>query len=194
MSAGDIIGSVTRVVEALDSLRVRYLISGSVASSAYGIARATLDVDLVADLHPEHVRPLLLLLHEEYYVDEERVAEAVQRRSSFSMVHLATMLKVDVFILKSGRYDAEALRRGREETLEGSEGKRSFVLASAEDVVLGKLNWYRLGGEVSQCQWNDVLGVLRVQGQALDFAYLRHWAAEIGLTQLLERAMNEAGR
>ncbi len=75
-----------------------------------------------------------------------------------------------------------------------TEPERTAYIASAEDTVLTKLEWYRMGGEVSDRQWRDVLGVLKVQGKRLDLAYLRRWATELGIADLLERALAEAGK
>jgi hypothetical protein len=181
------------MVEALESLGISYRISGSVASSAYGIARATLDLDIVADLHPDQIRDLVTRLEDAFYIDEERVRDAVARTSSFSAIHLATMLKIDVFILRRSAYDAMAFQRGREDTLEEREGGRSFMLMSPEDVIVSKLRCYEMGGCVSERQWHDILGVLKVQGESLDRPYLHRWAAELGLASLLQRACEEAG-
>lgn len=197
MSTPDILAALTPVVDAFERLGIAYHIGGSVASSAYGFARATLDVDLVADVQVAHVQPLVALLQEAYYIDREMVQEAIRHRSSFNVIHLDTMIKVDVFILKPQPYHQEAFRRARRDTLVDTlveeEPAREFYLASPEDVILNKLDWFRLGGGVSDRQWNDVLGVLKVQASSLDLVYLRRWAAELGLTGLLDRAFNEAG-
>jgi len=193
MSIPDILAALTPVVDAFERLGIAYHIGGSVASSAYGIARATLDIDLVADMQMTHVQLLVALLQEAYYIDREMVQEAIRHRSSFNVIHLDTMIKVDVFILKPQPYAQESFRRARRDTLVEEEPAREFYLASPEDVILHKLDWFRLGGGVSDRQWNDVLGVLKVQALSLDLAYLRRWAAELGLTGLLDRAFNEAG-
>jgi hypothetical protein len=193
MSTPDILAALTPVVDAFERLGIAYHIGGSVASSAYGIARATLDVDLVADVQAAHVQPLVALLQEAYYIDREMVQEAVRHRSSFNVIHLDTMIKVDVFILKLQPYAQESFRRARRDTLVEDEPAHEFYLATPEDVILNKLDWFRLGGGVSDRQWNDVLGVLKVQALSLDLSYLRRWAAELGLTELLDRAFNEAG-
>ncbi len=193
MTAGDLFGALEPVIEAFEALGIRYRIGGSVASSAYGIARATLDVDLVADLKENHVRPLVDLLREGYYIDEDRVRDAVARRSSFNIVHLGSMIKVDVFVLTSRPYDQAAFARARLEKLVENESGREHYLTTPEDVILNKLDWYRQGGEVSERHWNDVLGVLKVQQASLDLPYLRHWAAMLGVTDLLLRALADAG-
>jgi hypothetical protein len=182
---------MTPVVEALEALGVAYQVGGSVASSALGVARATLDVDLVADLRAEHVARLCAALDATYYVSEEAVRDAVGRRSSFNVIHLDTMVKVDVFVLKQRPYDQRAFGRRVADTLDEGAGARLFFLATAEDVILNKLEWYRLGGGVSGSHWDDVLGVLSVQAGRLDLAYLAEWAAQLGVGDLLERARVE---
>jgi len=89
------------VARALDALSVPYRVGGSVASSALGVARTTLDVDIVADLAEEHAASLAAELGEAYYVDADMIREAVRLRESFNLIHLATLMKIDVFVRKS---------------------------------------------------------------------------------------------
>jgi hypothetical protein len=187
----DLLAALTPVVQVLEQLDVAHQLGGSVASSAYGQARATMDVDLVARLDESHVRPIADALQEAYYLDEGAMREAILRRSSFNLIHQATMMKVDVFVPKDRPYDAEALRRRRRDRLDETPGAREFCVATPEDIVLSKLEWYDLGGRVSERQWDDVLGVLRVQGDAIDEAYLRRWAPELRIADLLQRALQE---
>lgn len=191
MNALEIMSAILPMVIAFEQLGIPYHIGGSVVSSVYGFPRATFDVDLVADLKLEHVRPLVKRLEAEYYIDEDMVRDAIRHRSSFNAIYLDTMLKVDVFVLKSRAFDQEELRRVQQQVL--VEGSRTFYMASPEDLVLNKLEWYRMGGGVSDRQWNDILGVLKVQGTALDMDYLQRWAADLNVTDLLERALVDAG-
>jgi len=110
----------------------------------------TLDVDLVADLRREHVDLLVQRLQSAFYVDAEMIIEAITRRACFNVIHLATMLKVDVFVLKGRAYDRQAFKRRYADTLVEEAGAREFYLASPEDTVLNKLEWYRLGGDISE--------------------------------------------
>ena len=192
MKSPDPLAAVAPVVRALEELGVRYFVGGSVASSAHGVARASLDVDLVADLGPHDVAPLVAALSSGYYIDEERVRQAVASRGSFNLVHLETMLKVDVFVARGRPYDEEALRRARPESLDEAAEGRKYFLASAEDTILSKLEWFRRGREVSERQWSDVVGVLRAASGGLDQEYLDRWAAELGVADLVERALREA--
>jgi len=193
VKAPDILQALETLIQTFEALGIDYHIGGSIASSAYGIARATLDVDLVANLKANHVHDLVEHLANVYYLDEERICDAVARQSSFNLIHLETMLKVDVFVLKSRPYDQTAFSRARLEKLGEGESNRLHRLASPEDVILSKLDWYRQGGCISERQWNDVLGVLKVQQSSLDFEYMQHWAGSLGLPDLLNQAMKDAG-
>lgn len=194
MSAEDIEAALSGLVAAFEDLGIEYQVGGSVASSLHGLPRSTLDVDVVADLRPHHVGPLVRQLADEYYVAAEAVRDAIRRSASFNLIHQATVLKVDVFVLKARAFDQAAFRRGVVDTLPTSAVARSFVFETPEDVILHKLEWYRLGNELSERQWLDVLGVLKVQGAALDEDYMGRWAAQLGVADLLERALGEAGR
>ncbi len=181
------------VVEALEALGVPYLIGGSLASAVHGVVRATLDVDLVADLRPEHAARFAQGLGNAFYADLDAIRDAIRRRSSFNLIHLETMFKVDVFIPKQRPFDQVQLTR-RTQQVVATDPERTAYVASAEDIILAKLEWYQMGGQVSERQWRDVLGVLTVQEGRLDMAYLRRWAAKLGVDGLLERALAEAGQ
>ena len=194
MNTPDIVAALAPIVEIFERLSIPYSVAGSVASSAHGVARATLDVDLVADLRAEHVDPLVAAISAEYYVDRDAALDAIERRSMFNVVHLATMLKVDIYVLTSRSFDQESFRRRCQALLDDREGARPYSLDTPEDTILHKLEWYRAGGEVSERQWNDVIGVMKVQLDALDLHYLARWAGEIGVADLLERALATARR
>lgn len=191
MTAPDLLAALTPVVEALEQLGVPHYIGGSLASSVHGIARSTLDVDVVAGLALVHVPLLVSRLGGTYYLDEERVRQAVLARRSFNLIHLATMLKVDLFVMGERPFDREALRRAWSEPLDDSVGARRFAIASPEDTILAKLDWYRMGGESSQRQWTDVIGMFRAAGGNLDRGYLTTWAEALGVGDLLRRVLAE---
>ena len=175
----------------LERLDVSYLVAGSLASSVHGEPRATNDIDIVADLTPEHVRPLLAALGAEHYVGPDAVRDAVERGGSFNVIELATAVKVDVFVAGDDPFDAERLST-RQRAMIWTEPPLEVFLDTAEHTVLRKLEWYRRGGEVSERQWRDVLGVLRVQGGRLDGAQLEAWAERLRVHDLLARALQEA--
>lgn len=181
MTAPDLVAAILPVIEALASLGVRYYVGGSVASSIHGVPRASIDADLIAELGAEHVAPLAARLSAHFYLDEGR------------MIHLATMFKIDVFVSKGRPFDLEASGRARLEALGESPDAPKAMIASPEDTLLAKLEWYRRGGESSERQWSDILGLLRVRTGRLDLAYLAEWARALGVADLLERASRQAG-
>ena len=180
------------VVRAFDALRIPYFLGGSMASSVHGIYRATADADFVAAVRPHHAEPLVSLLRPAFYADLGAIQTAAAAHRSFNVIHLDTMLKVVVFVARTDPFHLTQMRR-RVLQATGPDGQTSLYVASAEDTVLAKLQWYRDGGSVSDRQWNDVLGVLKVQGVSLDRTYLREWAGELGFADLLCRALDEAG-
>ena len=192
MTSSDLLGALVPVVEVLEKLRVAHYVGGSLASSTHGVARSSIDADVVADLSAEHVGPLVSALQSAYYLSEDHIRTAVEARRSFNLIHLETMFKVDVFVAKGRPFDREALARARPAALEDAPGARRFLVASREDTVLAKLEWFRAGGEASERQWADVLGVLKTGWDRLDRAYLVRWAASIGVADLLDRAFREA--
>lgn len=191
MQSPDAIEAMTPVVAELERLGVKYYVGGSLASAVYGTPRSTLDVDLVADLAPKHVDPLAKALQVAYYVDARMISEAIVHKSCFNVIYLATNFKVDVFVVKDRQYNRVALQRIRQDTFSVEQPSTKFFLPAPEDVVLSKLEWFRLGDEVSERQWRDVIGVLKVQENLLDRSYLEKWAAELGIADLLEKAWEE---
>lgn len=192
MKNPDIIDAIRPLIKAFERLGILYYIGGSIASSAYGVARSTMDVDMVSELKKEHAQPLTEMLKSEYYIDEEMILDAVKRKSSFNIIHLETMFKIDIFLKKDNLYDEEAFKRKRKENLDEESGDADFFISSSEDILLNKLVWFRMGGEIAERQWNDILGVLKVQSKLLDKEYLYQWAVDLGVKDLLEKAFTKA--
>lgn len=180
-----------KVTDVFEKLGVPYLVGGSLASTLYGMVRTTQDSDIVTEMQLEHIQPFVSALQDEFFVDEEMIAESIQRNSSFNIVHRESMFKVDVFIPRPRPFLQSQLARAQRQTftLETEVGAK---FASPEDTILSKLEWYRLGGEVSDRQWRDILGVMKTRAGDLDLAYLRLWAGELKVSDLLERALSDA--
>ena len=185
------IAVTTLVTDALETLGVMYAIGGSLASAVHGVMRATMDADLVADLRLEHIEPLANALGDTFYADIEMMREAVRHHSSFNVIHLDTMFKVDVFVAKPREFDRSQLARRQSCILSENPPRRAYI-TSAEDIVLAKMEWYHIGGRASDRQWRDILGVIKVQQNRLDHDYLRRMATTLGVSDLLEKALDEA--
>ena len=166
---------------------MRHYVGGSIASSAHGVPRASIDADVVAELFAPHAAPLTAQLRGADYVPEQRVEKAIARRTSFNVIHLETMVKVDVFVSSDRPNDRRAFDRVRSVPVEGG----AIPVSSPEDTVLAKLEWFRRGGEVSERQWTDITGLLRTAG-TLDVPYLRESAQEIGVADLARPSRSRA--
>ncbi|MEW6102346.1 MAG: hypothetical protein AB1630_00780 [bacterium] len=181
-----------KLVSFFEKLDIPYFIGGSLASAIYGVVRATNDVDIVADLKMEHILPLKEALQDEFYIDEEMIKEAIKRKSSFNLIYLEWMFKIDIFVFDCHPYTQEQLRRRYKEIVIRNPEQTAYI-STPEDTILSKLQWYKMGGEVSDRQWSDVLGVLKVQGRRLDMKYLLCWADKLNLKHLLKKSLEEAG-
>ena len=194
MSSGqsELLLATARVVAAFEKLGIDYLVGGSIASSVFGEPRQTLDADLIARLFGRHIELLIEILASEFYTDLPAITAAVQNQGSFNLIHLETATKVDVFVRWRDEFGQSQLERRRRMAV-GESPPLDFYFASPEDTVLAKLEWYGKGGGVSDRQWRDLLGVLKVQGPTLDQNYLNEWARKLEVENLLVRALDEAG-
>jgi hypothetical protein len=187
----EVMEALTPLVDAFEQLGIAYYIGGSVSSSLHGLARRTQDVDVIADIRSHQVRLLVQRLQPDYYVDEQAWQDAVRRGLPYSVIHLDTMVKIDLMPLKQRAFTREEASRAQAHVLEA--GMRPVRVASAEDAILTKLEWFEMGGRSSSRQWNDILGIMRQQGTALDDSYLAQWADALGVRDLLDQALVEAG-
>jgi hypothetical protein len=180
-----------RVADAFEACGLPYLVGGSIASSIGGEPRTTLDVDMVVAMTDTDVDRLLVALGPEFYADEPAVRRAVRQYSSVNLIHQASAVKVDLFIAGGSPLDEQQI--GRRRQVQVSENPNRYLYVhTPEDILLQKLRWFRLGQEVSDRQWRDVLGILLVQGQALDHDYLRRGAETLAVADLLDRALQAA--
>ncbi|MFN7591577.1 MAG: hypothetical protein ACK5UQ_24140 [Planctomycetota bacterium] len=192
MSGERVLVALGPVVDLFDRLAIPYHIGGSVATSVFGHARSTLDVDMVAAVEARHVGPIASALRGTYYADAELMLDAIQHRARFNLIYLPQYFKVDVFAVKDSPYARVAFARHTLAKLAGTSCDREFRFATPEDVVLHKLDWYRQGGETSERQWSDILSVLRIQVGRLDLDYMRKWAPSLDVADLLERVVRDA--
>jgi hypothetical protein len=178
------------VTTALDGVGIPYALGGSMASSLQGRPRFTQDADIMVEPFAGREAALIAQFGPDYYISLPAVQEAVRLRSPFNILHPRTGFKVDVFVRKDRAFEHSVMARRRSVSLPAQPG-RDITIVSPEDVILLKLEWYRLGGEISDQQWKDVLGVLQAQAGRLDDGYLDQWAEDLGVSDLLIRAREE---
>ncbi|HEY4426136.1 MAG TPA: DUF6036 family nucleotidyltransferase [Pyrinomonadaceae bacterium] len=181
---------LSQVTAILEQQNISYVLVGSFASSIHGMYRSTADIDILADIHTEQIRPLFEVLQESFYVDEHAMSDAVAHGRSFNAIHFDSVFKVDIFIARADEFALTQLNR-RQLRKFSTENDEALYIATAEDTVLAKLRWYRAGHETSSTQWNDVLGVLGTSRSSLDLEYLHTWASKLGIDDLLQKALND---
>lgn len=179
-----------RVAGVFEHLGLDYVLGGSLASSLQGEPRSTNDIDFALRIEERHVPLLAAALGPDFVVDEEGLREAIRLRRSHNVFFLPTVLKIDLFVRGGTPFDDSELSR-RLRTRVGDADSALFV-ATPEDNILRKLVWFRMGDEVSDRQWRDILGILRISGAVLDLAYLQAWAPRLGVDDLLARAQEQA--
>lgn len=176
----------------LDRCGIDYLVVGSLASTVHGVSRSTLDADLLLDLRPSQASALSQALADTFIFAPEDLATALVSGDGFNIIHRESLFKVDFFIRATPFDDTQFQRRIAVAIDEHS--RDAVWFASAEDTILAKLRWYDDGGRVSERQWRDVLGIVTLQAGALDWAYLRAWAATLALGDLLAAVERDTGQ
>lgn len=169
----------------------RYFVGGSLASSLQGEPRASNDIDIILDLPIGRIASFVENLGGDFEVDTDMLRDAILNGRSCNIFHLPSVMKIDLFGVGRTPYDEAEFSRRR--TIEVRATGETLVVKSPEDTVLRKLLWYREGGHVSERQWRDVVEVLRVSGAEMNREYLDSWAARLGVSDLLTRAIAEAG-
>lgn len=192
MSIQDLLPTIRPVVAEFDRLGISYYIGGSVASSLYGEPRSTLDVDIGAAIPMGAVEELVSKWEADFYVSESAMREAIQREGCFNLIHFKTMLKVDVFVCGADQFNASVLLRRLSRSIAVGEMTQTVCFATPEDVLLHKLVWYRKGGEASERQWRDLVGIIQQQQDRLDMEYLNVWSERLHVRDLWERLRTTA--
>ena len=180
-----------QVARALESVGIDYLIGGSMASSLVGEPRSTLDVDFVVRMSEQQIEPFVDALGDDFFVDPQSLSRAARERSSANLIHAHSAMKADLFVIGSLPHEQVQMDRRRRVQISDDPTDVLYV-RSPEDTIVQKLRWYRLGGEISDRQWRDVLAVLRLNRTSLDRGYLESSAKAFGVHDLLSRADSEA--
>jgi len=181
---------IALVAKRLEDLRIPYFIGGSVASITHGEPRLTGDADFIVRILPFHLPQFVKMFETDFVVSSDAVQDSLNRRYAFNIIHLDTAFKIDFYpISEEDDLAIEAFARRQRQNI----GAGEVWITSAEDTILAKLRWFKKGSEGSDQQWRDVLGVLKVQGERLDFSYLESRARKFGFADLLNRAREDAG-
>ena len=176
------------VIAALERIRLPYMVTGSIASSAQGEPRATHDIDIVVSIPPPAIRSLLAEFPpSDFYLDEQAIRDAIEAGDMFNLVDLNTAEKVDFWVLTDTPFDQSRFARRYRDSFGGLE----FALSRPEDTILMKLRWANDSGG-SERQFGDALRVYEIQFAKLDFAYMEDWAVRVGVADLWERLKREA--
>lgn len=178
----------------LDDVDILYFVGGGLASSILGERRTTEDADIAVLLNEDNVHRLIEAMLSDFYISEVAVEDALSNRTNtFNVIHLASAIKADIYPIRANdEFRTTAITR-RRRVYSSDFPNLSFYICSAEDIVLQKLIWYRIAGNESHKQWRDVLGVLKLQAEQLDFDYLWHWANRLELIEEVDRALTQAG-
>ena len=182
----DLIDALSPVVAAFNDLKIPHYVGGSIASSYHGATRSTMDVDLVCEMLEAQIPEFLARIDNRFYVSELAVRQAVKSKSCFNLIHLPTSFKVDIFVSRERHFDIDCMRRASVATL-GDSKTVEVPIATAEDIIICKLEWYRLTNETSERQWDDVSRLLRLLGDTADKVYLKRAADSVGVSDLLVR-------
>lgn len=173
------------VATKLEECGIEYMIAGSFASNFYGIPRATQDADVVVEINAPAIDRLSRTLGEAFYFDAEGAKELLKLGVMLNAVHYETGFKIDIIVRKNRQFSQEEFRRRKLASFVG----RQCWFATAEDTILAKLEWSKMGE--SERQFNDAVNIAKVQGKNLDLAYLRHWAADLQVEILLNLLLEE---
>jgi hypothetical protein len=168
------------LAEKLETLGLRYFVTGSIASTYFGEPRFTNDIDVVVDLPPSHVTALCNAFPPpEFYLSEDAVRQAIELRTQFNIIHPASGLKIDVMIPQDTPFDRSRFTRATRIT---PDVDYQVSFASAEDVIIKKMEFYRDGG--SEKHLRDITAILKINGHQIDRTYIANWVTQLGLNAI----------
>jgi len=184
----DLIELMAFVTNVFDELSIPHFITGSCASISYGEPRLTNDIDIVADIAPEKIEKLLARFpQEEFYISEDAVKQALAFKNQFNIIHPSSGLKVDVMIRHNSKFDDSRFCRVRNLNITG---KNQIAFASPEDVIIKKMEYFKLGG--SEKHLRDITGILRLSGESIDKNYISEWVRILGLEDIWKAIIERA--
>jgi hypothetical protein len=184
-----VVNPLNPLTAALNSLQLPFVVVGSTASSARGVPRATMDIDLVVRIGAVHAEKLVAALGPGWYADAQQIRQAIQAGRAFNIIHMPTAWKIDLFPAQSDFHECEMQRATLEPlTIDGE--VVVCPVSTPEDVLLAKLGWFKDGGQVSDRQWGDITGIVATTPN-LDLEYTRLWAGRLLVTDLLAKALAE---
>lgn len=178
---------LTIVTERLGDLEIPYMVVGSIASGFHGMFRTTYDADIVIDPTKEALRELCGLLEKEFYADEETALDALNNGLMFNVIHKESGHKIDLIVRKPRMYDRMSLTRRTKATYH----EREIWIQTPEDTILSKLDWARESRSERQLQ--DALNVMKRKRETLDLNYLKEWAKQLNVEEMLNDLLKLAG-
>jgi hypothetical protein len=176
-----------QIATILDELNIEYALGGSLASSLVGEPRSTIDVDMATKLDSSTIELFLNKIPDEFYIPDESVKSAIKLKSSFNLIDTKNSLKIDIFIVDNSKLDVSQIERRI--LIDIPEIKKSIWVTSPEDQILRKLDWYRLSGGSLEKQIRDVIGILNINKDHLDFDFLHAQANNLGMSDLLDEVI-----
>jgi hypothetical protein len=177
-----------RITTALDQNNIAYMLTGSFASAYYGMPRSTQDIDIIVEATPEQLRGLTSSLPaNQYYFDLDAALQAHRAESMFNVIDLSTGWKIDFILRKSRPFSHEEFRRRVRVNLQDV----SLFVASAEDIVVAKLEWSKRAQ--SQRQIDDAAAILRTRRETLDRSHIEKWTRDLHLEDEWDNACGAAG-
>lgn len=178
-----------KIVEVLENLRISYLVTGSVATMAYGEPRLTNDIDIIADINEKNIPGLIdSFPPDEFFLSADMIRQAILHHSQFNIIHPASGLKVDIIVKRDTPFDHSRFQRIRR--IQPAESYQANF-AAPEDVIIIKMEFYKMGS--SEKHLRDITGILKISGPEIDYGYIMEWSKRLGLTEIWAAIQKRVG-